>query len=179
MIRLPRDQEDRIIAVYEEGHSRDDTARICGCSPDTVMNVFRRRGLSMRSRGGPRFKLTHGEHEATRVLYEAGYSETEIGAILGRSRGAISWRLRYGGVKRRTPSEAQMAKQGFRPDPELLLAPYEGVRVAEWKSLDSQDAAAAGEGKVSRPANEGRGFAGGHSSPPARRGQPVPGFGPV
>jgi hypothetical protein len=161
VIRLPKEQEDRIIAVYQEGHSRDDTARIVGCSPATVTNVFRRRGLEMRSRGGPRYKVTHREYDATRALYEAGYSEAEVGTILGLSRGAISWRLHFAGVPRRDRVESMFLRRKERPDPGLLLTPYEGVNLVERPAPPQKPGIKPRARQVSGPPDQGGLAAGG------------------
>lgn len=128
MVRLPQDQEDHILAVYREGHSRERTAEIVGCSPDTVTHVHRRRGVPMRPRGGPRYKISHEDYDVTRELYEAGYSEAEVGVILGRSRGAISWRLRYAGIPRRRPDHAKELQRQDRPHPQPIVARF-GLQV--------------------------------------------------
>lgn len=177
MIRIPRDQEDHIIAVYREGHSRAVTAKLCGVSPDTITAIFRRRGLQMRPRGGARPILTHRDYEGTLALYEAGYSEAEIGVMMGRTRGAISWRLRYAGVPRRTWREAMALKKGQRPDPQSILQRY-GLAIQGWpKSVPGPGEGPGGQapaGEVPGSSDPSGRASGGHRLPSDRH-VPVPG----
>jgi DNA-binding CsgD family transcriptional regulator len=99
--------ERQILTLYAQGMTRTEVAEECGVSTATVSRVHMRYGIPMRSRGGANgVRLAAREFESTVQLYLAGYSENEIAAFFGITRGGVIWRLDQMKIKRRSISDA-------------------------------------------------------------------------
>lgn len=105
--------------MYEDaGLSIAHIAKIKGCSYTSIRNRLLAYGVTLRdpaeTRRG-RSVLPHNEIHKCVLLYENGYSTTEIGEMIGRSSDAVIQRLLKHGVKMRTRSESIRLRFSRRP----------------------------------------------------------------
>lgn len=134
---VTKPEELRIIELYEAGWSIRVVSEMTGRSQTTVWNVLDRNGIERRARKGTTHqKLPDSEFEKTRLLYESGMPISHVARHLGRTHGAILWRLRRSGVELRPRSE--VIRQSWETRRRKMHSKTNGQPAQPTKSLTAQ-----------------------------------------
>lgn len=88
MIRLGKNDVDRVIAATEQGMGRAETAALVGCSKSTVTRVRRMHGLAK-----PWTPLTDEQLTRAEQLLDDGASFAEVARTIGTTASAICKRF--------------------------------------------------------------------------------------